>query len=153
MHLYTGFQTFQLLLACFHLFGPAVHELKSWGSKGTGKITQKTKLDALIQLFLTLIKLRCNLHVSDLTYRFGISASSVSQYFITWVHFLYHHLCEISIFPLQEQVTCTLPATFKDCKSTFVIVDATEIYMESPSNMCLQSTTWASYKYRNTGAK
>ena len=153
IRLYTGFQTFQLLLTFFSFLGPVVHHLQIWGSKtsSSGK-HRKTKLDPFNQLFLTLMKLRRNLHVKDLAYRFCISAASVSRYFITWVCFLYHHLREIDIFPLREQVIRTLPAPFEEkYATTYIIIDATEFYLETPTDMCLQSSTWSNYKQHNTG--
>ena len=148
IHLYTGFLNFQLLLAFFNFLGPAVNKLMYWGSKGTGKYQKKTKLDPLNQLFLVLMKLRRNLHVKDLAYRFGISCTSVSRYFITWICFLFHHLKEVDTFPSQDQVAKTLPTAFKEkYDTTFIIIDATEIYLETPSDMCLQSSTWSNYKH------
>ena len=153
IRLYTGFQTFQLLLTFFNFLGPVVYHLKIWGSKtrNSGK-HRKTKLDPFNQLFLTLMKLRRNLHVKDLAYRFCISAASVSRYFITWVCFLYHHFREIDTLPLREQVIRTLPAAFEEkYASTYIIIDATEFFLETPTDMCLQSSTWSNYNQHNTG--
>ena len=126
-----------------------------WSSKGTGKYQKKTKLDPLNQLFLVLMKLRRNLHVKDLAYRFGISCTSVSQYFITWICFQFHRLKkEVDTFTSQDQVAKTLPTAFKEkYDTTFIIIDANKIYMylETPSDMCLQSSTRSNYKHHNTG--
>ena len=83
--------------------------------------------------------------------RFGLAVSSVSKYFITWVCFLYAHLKEIDWMPSVEQVKATLPHTFKErYPKTYIIVDASEIFVETPNDLQLQSSTWSSYKHHNT---
>ena len=102
------------------------------------------------QLFL-LVKLRLNLRNKDLAYRFGISASVVSRYITTWVCFLYHHLSEIEWMPSVEQVAGTLPHAFKDkFPSMYAIIDGSEIFLETPSDLHMQSSTWSQYKHHNT---
>ena len=71
------------------------------------------ELDSLNQLFMT-IKLKLNFQEKDLAYRFGISISVVSKYFITWVCFLYSHLHEIDLMPAIEQVKSAMPHAFKE---------------------------------------
>ena len=89
---YTGFPSYEVFLCFFEFLGPSVHYLNYWGDKGMTKGKRKKKLDPMNQLFLTLIKLRQNPKERDLALRFGISVSTVSKYFITWVCFLYSHL-------------------------------------------------------------
>ena len=147
---YTGFPSYVLLLAFYAFLGPAVDHLKYWGTKGCSNHRQK-KLNPLNCLFLTLIKLRLNLTEQDLAFRFGISTSTVSRYFITWVCFLYNHLREIDWCPSPDQVACTLPHAFKDkYPTTYIIIDASEIFLETPSDLVLQSSTWSNYKQHNT---
>ena len=109
------------------------------------------KLDPLNQLFLTLIKLRFNTREKDLAIRFGLSVSVVSKYFITWVSFLYCHLREVQWMPDKNQVKETLPHAFKDkYPNTYIILDATEIFIETPNDLHVQSSTWSNYKHHNT---
>ena len=49
--------------------------------------------------------------------------------------------------PSPSQVASTLPPAFKGYSSTFAIVDASEIFLETPSDLRLQSSTWSSYKH------
>ena len=108
-------------------------------------------LDPVNQLFLTLIKLKLNLKLKDLAFRFGISPSVVSRYINTWICFLYHHLKERDWTPTVNQVISTLPHSFKNLyPNTFAIIDGTEIFMETPSDLCMQSSTWSQYKHHNT---
>ena len=98
-----------------------------------------------------MIRLRQNARVKDLAYRFGISTGLVSKYFIIWICFLYQHLKEVEWIPLPEQVAAILPNIFKEkYPSTFVIIDASEIFIETPSDLVMQSSTWSNYKHNNT---
>ena len=105
----------------------------------------KTKLSPLV-------KLRLNLSVKDLAYRFGISTGLVSQYVTTWICFLYCQLKEIDWMPSTEQVAGTLPCAFKEkYPSTYVIIDASDVFIETSSDLHLQCSTWSNYKHHNTG--
>lgn len=152
---YTGFDSYDTLMSFFGFLGDAVHNLQYWGSKPSSKSSpkrRKHKLDPLNQLFLTLMKLRLDLRERDLAIRFGIAVSTVSKYFITWVCFLYRHLSEINWMPEVAQVKATLPHSFKDkYPQTYLILDATEIFLETPTDLHIQSSTWSNYKHHNTG--
>ena len=139
-------------MSFFNFLGPAVNELHYRGEKeGKGLRHRVRKLDPLNQLFLTLLKLKLNLKQKDLAFRFGISPSVVSRYITTWICFLYHHLSEIDWTPSVNQVMSTLPHSFRKLyPSTFAIIDGTEIFMETPSDLYMQSSTWSQYKHHNT---
>ena len=90
---YTGFKSYVVFLAFFQFLGPAVNKLNYWGSEVTSRKRQRSmKLSPMDQLVMTLMKLRLNLKVLDLSFRFGVSPTVVSRYFTTWICFLYHHL-------------------------------------------------------------
>ena len=97
-----------------------------------------------------LVKLRLNLKTIDLSIRFGISTGLVSRYFNTWICFLYQHLKEIDWTPSVNQVLGTLPSSFKLYPTTYSILDASEIFIETPSDLFAQSSTWSNYKQHNT---
>ena len=64
---------------------------------------------------------------------------------------MYHHLKEIDWFPKSEQVAGTLPNAFKEkYPTTYIIIDASELFIETPSDLMLQSSTWSNYKQHNT---
>lgn len=150
--LYTGFPSYEAFLSFFDFLGPAVYELTYWGEKGyTRKQSRKCKLSSFDQFFLTMVKLRLSLHNKDLGYRFNISGSLVSRYICTWICFLYQHLKEIDWSPSPKQVAGTLPQSFHDKYSTtFAIIDGSEIFIETPNDLHIQSSTWSSYKHHNT---
>ena len=150
---YTGFASYILFLNFFEFLGPAVYRLKYWGDseRKTTRRRKNTVLTPLNQYFLTLVKLRLNLQVKDLAHRFCISTGLVSKYFITWISFMYHHLKEIDWTPSVEQVAATLPCAFQEKYPTkFSIIDGSEIFIETPSDLFMQSSTWSNYKHHNT---
>ena len=113
--------------------------------------SRQKKLDPFNCLFLTLMKLRLNLTEEDLAFRFAISLSTVSRYFITWICFMYHHFKEIDWCPTSKQVAGTMPNAFKEkYPTTYMIIDARELFIQTPSDLMLQSSTWSNYKQHNT---
>ena len=100
---------------------------------------------------MTLMKLGLNLKVVDLAFRFGVSASCVSRYITTWICFLYHQLKEIDWMPAVAQVSGTLPPAFRtQFQNTYALIDCSEIFVETPTDLQMQSSTWSSYKHHNT---
>ena len=109
------------------------------------------KLDPLNQLFMTLVKLKLDVSVRDIAFRFQVSSTTVSRYFITWVCFLYQELHEIEQFLSKDQVAGTLPFSLRDRYPTTVSIrDASEVFIQTPSDLMLQSTAWSNYKHHNT---
>ncbi|XP_071138862.1 putative nuclease HARBI1 [Mytilus edulis] len=138
---YTGFQDFDHYMMFFHCLGPSAFELEF----------KCTLLNPIDQLFMTLIKLRQNKEDIELAMLFQVSQSTVSRIIITWINYLYFQLKEINIWPSQEILKETMPSDFsKKIPKTRVIMDATEIPIERPSNVESQSATWSNYKHKNT---
>ena len=64
---------------------------------------------------------------------------------------MYRHLKEIDWTPSVEQVAATLPCAFQEKYPTiFSIIDGSEIFIETPSDLFMQSSTWSNYKHHNT---
>ena len=60
-------------------------------------------------------------------------------------------LKEIDWTPSLQQVSGTLFQLFHDKHpTTFAIIDGSEIFIETPNNLHIQSSTWSSYKHSNT---
>ena len=150
--LYTGFSSYDILLHFFDFLGSAVTKLNYWGEKGEeDRSRHLKKTDPLNQIFMTLMKLKLNPRSLDLAVRFGISESLVSRYVTTWICFLYQHLKEVEWMPTTEQVASTLPDAFRELyPTTYAIIDGSEIFIETPSDLHMQSSTWSSYKHHNT---
>ena len=89
--------------------------------------------------------------VQDLAYRFNVSPSTVSRIFTAWVNFLFSKLSEIPMWPSRAQVQLFMPTQFKELYSnTRIIIDATEIFIQRPSDPSAQQLTFSSYKNHNT---
>ena len=61
---------------------------------------------------------------------------------------MYHHLQEIEWMPSVEQAKGTMPQSFNEkYPSTYAIIDASEIFIEIPTDLHIQSSTWSNYKH------
>ena len=149
---YTGLKSYVVFLAFFQFLGPATNRLNYWGIKPKSRQRQRSmKLSPVDQLLMTLMKLRLNLKVLDLSFRFGVSPAAISRYITTWICFMYNHLKELDWMPSVQQIAGTLPPAFREqFPSTYAIIDGSEIFLETPTDLHMQSSTWSSYKHHNT---
>ena len=98
-----------------------------------------------------LVKLKLILKLANLAFQFGLSTSQTSRYLTTWVHFLYRQLKEVDWMPAIEQVFDTLQSGFKEkFPKAYAIIDGSEVIIETPSDLHMQSSTWSQYKHHNT---
>lgn len=64
---------------------------------------------------------------------------------------LYHHIKALDWMPSVEQVAGTFPCEFKETfPTTFVIIDGSEIFIETPTELHMQYSMWSQYKRHNT---
>ena len=97
------------------------------------------------------MKLRLNKTFRELAFFFGLTVSTVSEVFRTWISFLFYQLKELKIWQSRKVVDLHMPADFKKkFPSTRVIIDGTEVPIDKPGNVRDQCATWSSYKNRNT---
>lgn len=117
-------------------------------SPGSGR---RAKLSLEDQFLLTMMRLRLGRFEQELAYQFGISKASVSRIFILWINFLYLRLGMIPIWPRWEAVQKCMPDVFKTFyPKTFVIIDATELRVQTPSELSAQSQHYSDYKSHTT---
>ena len=103
------------------------------------------------ELFLMLVILHLDLKVYDLAKHFKLSQFSVSQIFSTQINYCYLCLGMLPCWPDRNTIGDTMPAIFKEhYPNTIAILDATEIKVQTPSLLLLQSQTYSSYKSTNT---
>ena len=155
IHFYTGFSNYRRLIMCYEFLGTSVHHLKYWGSKPKASLFENRgtsrALTPLNEFFLVLCRLRCGLMERDLAFRFQISQSTVSRIVITWINFIYYKFKDISLWPSKQQVNHFMPQLFKEFyPTTRCIIDATELFIQTPSNPQAQQLTFSSYKNHNT---
>ena len=155
---YTGFQSYAVFQAFYQFLLPAAENLNYYRSESAEVVKDKKdgrgrrmKMSLQDQLLLTLVRLRLALREEDLAYRFGVSVSTVSRLVTTWICFLHDYLAKLTWWPRKEVVLQHLPAAFREkYPTTICIVDASELYIETPTDLHLQSSTWSSYKHHNT---
>lgn len=164
---YTGFPNYESLLSVYKYLEPKLCRIHYWTGpsslkKDVGNLNYQTSknnflkpgrkrsLSLLDEFFLVLLRLKVGLYVADIADRFNISASHVSKIFTTWINFLYHELPLLFPFPSQAMIRKYMPKQFKEYQTTRVIIDGTEIFVETPSSMVSQSQTWSQYKHHNT---
>ena len=103
------------------------------------------------ELFLVLVKLRLNLVTGDLAHRFGISVGLVSKIFQKWLDVMFVRLRFLITWPSREVLKQNMPEVFKqlypNCR---VIIDCSEIFIETPTSFSARSKTYSNYKKHNT---
>jgi hypothetical protein len=111
---------------------------------------KKTKLSKEDEFLLTLVKLRRNLAMTDLAYRFNISQTSVTTIFHAWLDALYLTVGGLVTWPATD--VCQLPEVFRNevFKKVKCIIDCTEIFLDRPSNLKARAQTYSNYKRHNT---
>ena len=100
---------------------------------------------------LFLVWLKLGLFEEDLADRFEIHISSISRKLVTWSNFLYFFLGSQIIWPSRADVDRCMPKGFRKLyASTRVILDCTEILVQTPTSLLLQSQLYSSYKSNTT---
>ena len=134
---YTGLTNYGIFLHLFMFLAPFV------------KPSRSLSLDN--EFFLTLTKLRLNLLVEDLARRYSISVGITSKIFQKWIDVMSVRLQFLIQWPRREVNSSNMPPLFKqfypNCR---VIIDCSEVFIETPSSFDARSKTYSNYKKHNT---
>lgn len=150
-----------------YLVKPCADKIKTWSQEQQNRVKQNKDIPVAVnhdtnysfvstlctedQLFLFLCKIKLGLFEQDLAERFQISISTVSRTLVTWTNYLYFLLGSLPIWPSREQVNKTMPRSFQDAFPTVrVIIDCTEIKVQTPSSLTLHSEFYSNYKSATT---
>jgi hypothetical protein len=126
VHLFTGFESFGHFLYLYQCIMPAAEQL----------LYKSRQLDCKDELFLFLVKLRQDKEEAELAYLFGISLATVSRVFNTWLNFLFYQFQDLDLFIPKDLVDKFMPDGFREkFPDTRIILDATEIKINKPSNV------------------
>lgn len=153
---YTAFPSYDCLKKFYQCIVPYAVTMITWSQfqrSSTGSVFRgfHGKLQPTDQLLLFLQKLRVGSLDLDLADRFNVSPSTVSRYMITWSNFLYVILGSQPLWPSRQAVDRFMPEAFRKLfPKTRVVIDCTEIAMQSPSSLVLRSEFYSSYKGRTT---
>ena len=97
------------------------------------------------------MKLRLNLGIQDLGYRFKVSPSCVSKIFLDMIHIMYVRMKCLILWPDREELQMSMPMEFRKYfgVKVSIIIDCFEIFIDRPSNLLARAETWSNYKHHN----
>ena len=135
---YTGLPSYEVLMAVFE-------HVSSHFSRPTQNLSR------FQEFFMVLIKLRLNVPLQDLAYRFMVSVTTVSRIFSYWMVVVDFRLKFMISWPEREQLWQTMPMCFQYAfgKKVTVVIDCFEVFIERPSNLLARAQTFSSYKHHN----
>nr|XP_047135770.1 uncharacterized protein LOC124812780 [Hydra vulgaris] len=115
-------------------------------------LCKRSKLSDFQHLSLTLMRLRLNLTLNDLAYRYNVSCTTASSVFLKTIDVLYVRLKELIKWPDREQLCKTTPMCFRQHFGTRVgvVIDCFEVFIDKPKNALARAQTFSSYKHHNT---
>ena len=96
------------------------------------------------------MKLRLELLNQDLAQQFAISESLVTNIFHSWLRAMAEYLSAFVYMPDIEHILGKTPQRFRLFKNLCGIIDSSEIFIETPKDLEMQSATWSEYKHHNT---
>ena len=84
----------------------------------------------------------------DLAKRFQALESLCGCIFLTWLRACAKVFGSMVFIPDEESLIATKPSRFQQFQNLHSIIDCTEIFIETPKNLQLQSATWSDYKHQ-----
>jgi len=97
------------------------------------------------------MRMRNNFDMKDIGYRFNTSQPDVSLICNDWINYLFRRLAEVSWWPQKSVLQAVMPDKYKeDFPNTVAIVDCTEIKIQTPSSLKVQSQCFSDYKSATT---
>lgn len=149
---YTGFPTTALFYKFFEFVEPSAQHMVYVYASGMQDSRPVARTMPLIdELFMFLNRVRVGSFEKELSDKFLIHISSVSRKITTWANYLYFLLGSQPIWASRQQINEFMPDMFKKLyPSTRVIIDCTELYVQTPSSLLLQSQLYSSYKSNTT---
>ncbi|XP_047132699.1 uncharacterized protein LOC124811353 [Hydra vulgaris] len=115
-------------------------------------LCKRSKLSDFQHLSLTLMRLRLNLTLNDLAYRYNVSSTTASSVFLKTIDVLYVRLKELIKWSDREQLCKTTPMCFRQHFGTRVgvVIDCFEVFIDKPKNALARAQIFSSYKHHNT---
>ena len=124
--------------------------LKRKFSKQPNRMGPKRKLDAKDEFLMLCMRLRLGLLEQDLANRFNISLTTTSRIVRSWLKVSANILKSFVFIPDQGSLNAVKPPQFKGISNLHTIIDATELFIETPKGLVNQRLTWSNYKHHNT---
>ena len=103
------------------------------------------------EFLLVLMRLRLNLLLEDLAYRFNIAKSTVSNIFDTWIDVMAVQLNFLIKWVPKDLIMENMPQIFRETYPTArCIIDCSEVFIEQPLSFQARAQTYSNYKKHNT---
>ncbi|XP_057698570.1 uncharacterized protein LOC130919927 [Corythoichthys intestinalis] len=136
---YTGLSSLNTLMALLTQVAPEMSE------------NNNSSLNKFQKLIMTLMRLRLNMPITDLAYRFDVSRSTVSETFRETLNILFLALTPSIRWPSRQELQESMPLVFRTNfrRNITCIIDCFEISIDRPSNK-MARTQGSSYKHQNT---
>ena len=156
---YTGFKSMSMFMACYRYLEADARSMRLWrggktrtdGERQGAKTGPAPALDYEEQFFFVCVRLKMGLLLEDLSDRLRVSVSTLSRYFTSWINLMYWKFDDLLVWPSRRRIDRNMPDCFKThYPSTRIIIDCTEFFIERPSCLAIQSSTFSSYKNHNT---
>ena len=155
---YTGFQTWGLFDAFYGSLGQAVdrEDTQYWSRPRTWPRGKKRgphrQMLPRNEFLMTMMRLKLGLLEEDLAFRFCVSQSHVSNVLNTWLCLLHQHIVvKPKWWPSREIVHKLSPEdVMTDFPNLRVIIAATEMRTQRPSDPRAQSAFYSQYKSHHT---
>lgn len=147
---YTGFN-FKEMSVLLEFLGPDIERVNIWKS---GTSTPKIgPIPVKAKLYMTLERLRHAFTLVDLAERFGFSHEWCGKIFVSMCRFLYDKfsaLREVMFVPKSRHHPLPLP--FRNCllQNVRVVIDCTEVYLQSSTDFRQQGHLYSNYKHHTT---
>ena len=112
----------------------------------------KRKMTPRNELFMALIKLKTGLNMAILGSLFSVSEAQASRTIVTWFKMLAKTIGSLVYNPDKGAVISSRPSVFEDSNYRDVrhIIDATEIFIETPKSLKLAAACYSDYKHHHT---
>ena len=124
-------------------------EIKDTSNPGVN--THRRALTLEQEFLLCMMKLKLGLFLFDLAFRFDVSESTACSVFTTWVKLIAKELDWVISWPDRRIIQRNLPSIFRKYYSKCrVIVDCTELFIETPSSLEVAAMCWSNYKQHYT---
>ncbi|XP_061594927.1 uncharacterized protein LOC133458741 [Cololabis saira] len=108
-------------------------------------------LPVVDQILMTLMKLKLNLILGDIAYRFNVSRAMASIVISHWIDVMGGQFKDMISWLPRDTIRATMPLSFqRNYPRTTCIIDCAETAMQRATNHDSRSDTFSQYKSRNT---
>ncbi|XP_078804244.1 uncharacterized protein LOC144992347 [Oryzias latipes] len=154
---YTKFPSESVFTIFWESIAPSAHRLVYWtkaqraGEECCEEPSPPRIMPLIDEFLMYSMRVAVGMKEQLIADMFNVSVARVSRVTITWANYLFMMLSSLPIWISREKVKSIMPLKFQRyCPNVRVILDCTEIALETASSLTLQSETFSSYKNRTT---